>query len=253
MPTNPATDPNADDSALPDLRVKRFELPVKESAGHQFGRAEAEVIQFGDEEPMVSSFPFGGCQVCDTRPKAKVIGDAIHVEDPCLYPDGITTKITLAVPSGKLLVSDDLRPVYNWSREDLACYNTTLGQAQAIEAMAAIGCAYGPASNCSLGLYRTGQDRYIVASPSIDFDNDEVQSPPEETRMAHICTDLWAYSIADFEHWRSNGGDPESLDWGDTVVTVPPGVYQFTHHSGERSFDADSGETVVFADIERIA
>lgn len=135
----------------------------------------------------------------------------------------------------------------------LVDYNCVLGRARAITAMAAIGCAFGPASDRSLGLYGTEPDRYIIATPWINFDNDETLSIPEETCLAHICTDIWSYAIADYEHWLSMGGDPETLDSGDTIVNVTPGTYQFVHHSGERGFDVDSGGTVIFAHVERIA
>jgi hypothetical protein len=60
-------------------------------------------------------------------------------------------------------------------------------------------------------------------------------------------------AAADYEYWLSMGGDPETLDSGDTVVHVTPGTYQFVHHSGERGFDIDSDETVIFAHVERMA
>ncbi|MCZ1021106.1 hypothetical protein [Streptomyces noursei] len=181
----------------------------------------------------------------------RVVEDAVEVVDPCPYPDGITTTITLDVPSGKLLVTDDLRPVFNWDDNVIADYNTVLGQAQAVEAMAAVGCAYGPVGNSCPGLYRTGPDSYIIASPR--YDDDDNPSIPESTRLAGICTNLWAYSLADFEHWKAKGGDPAELGWTGTVVDVPPGAYRFTHHSGERGFDSDSLETVIFAHIECVA
>lgn len=226
-------------------------LPLKAN-GHAISRhSEVKVIRLTDGgEPMV--FDVGsGCAVCDQRPTFRVTEDAVHVQDPCPYPDGITTSVTLDVPSGKMIVTDDLRPVYDWDYgADLASYNSTLGKAQAIEAMAAVGCAYGPTGNCGLGLYRVGPDSYIIASPG--YDDDDIPSLPESDRLAGIITDLWAYSCADFEHWQSRGGDPAKLGWTDTVVDVPPGTYRFVHHSGERGFDRDAAGTVVFAHVERV-
>ncbi|MFB6881428.1 hypothetical protein ACFCY8_11385 [Streptomyces noursei] len=212
---------------------------------------EVDVFRLSeDREPYVSGAAYN-CAVCDARPVFRVGEDAVEVVDPCPYPEGITTTITLDVPSGKLLVSDSLRPVYNWDSNAVADYNTVLGQAQAVEAMAAIGCAFGPVGNSCPGLYRTGPDSYIIASPRRD-ENDN-PSLPEDACLASICTDLWAYSLADYEHWQARGGDPDKLGWTDTVVDVPPGTYRFTHHSGERGFDHDSLETVIFAHIECVA
>jgi hypothetical protein len=116
--------------------------------------------------------------------------------------------------------------------------------------MAAIGCAYGPVSNSCPGLYRTGPDTYVIANPDCE---EESPSLSDDTLLAGICTDLWAYSIPDFEHWTSRGGTAEKLNGAETIVEVRPGTYRFTHHSGERGFDPHAPETVIFAHVERIA
>ncbi|WP_432156897.1 hypothetical protein [Streptomyces sp. bgisy153] len=225
-------------------------LPLQAN-GHLISRkTEVEVLRIDGREPFVSGIAYS-CAICDSRPKLQVTEDAVQVQDPCPYEAGITTEITLSVPSGKILVTDDLRPVYDWGDGAFASYNSVLGQAQVIEAMAAIGCAYGPVGNSCPGLYRTGPDSYIIASPR--YDEDDNPSLPEDTCLANICTDVWAYSIADFEHWQARGGDSAKLGWTDTVVTVPPGTYRFIHHSGERDFDPYAAETVIFAHVERIA
>ncbi|GGS85211.1 hypothetical protein GCM10010156_49780 [Planobispora rosea] len=230
------------------MRVETLPL---EANGHLISRkSQVKVLRpFDGEKPLILSAEYC-CAVCGAWPTFAITKDTVRVQEPCPYPDGITTTITLAVPSGKLLVTDDLRPVYDWNDESFASYNTALGKAQAIEAMAAIGCAYGPTSNCGLGLYRTGPDSYIIATASLDeADN---PSPPDSACLASICTDLWAYSCADFEHWKARGGDPGTLDWSDTVVDVAPGTYRFIHHSGERGFDRDAIGTVIWAHVERI-
>ncbi|MCX4682353.1 hypothetical protein OG413_45040 [Streptomyces sp. NBC_01433] len=217
--------------------------------GHSLpGASEVTVIQLEGHEPLVSG-P-SRCAICGIYPKLRVTDDSVEVQDPCPYPNGITTDITLIVPSGKLLVTDDLRPVYDWQDDAAADYNTALGQAQVVEAMAAIGCAYGPVRNSCPGLYRTGPDSYIIASPRCDEDDNP--SLPEDTCLASICTDLWAYSIADFEHWKAQGGNPDELGWSDSVIDVAPGTYRFTHHTGEHGFDHYADETVIFAHIKRL-
>ncbi|WP_432156065.1 hypothetical protein [Streptomyces sp. bgisy153] len=226
-------------------------MPLKAN-GHVLSRTgEVEVSRmFDDMEPIVSGGAGYVCTVCNRPPTYRFTDDAVHVQEPCPYPDGITTTITISVPSGKLLVSDDLRPVFNWDDADPMSYETTLGKAQATWQMAGVGCAYGPADNCGLDLYRTGPDSYVIASPRIDEDGNP--SLPESDCLTSICTDLWAYSCADFEHWKARGGDPTALGWSDTVVDVPPGEYRFIHHSGERGFDRDSADTVIYAHVERI-
>ncbi|WP_328372988.1 hypothetical protein OG800_49460 (plasmid) [Streptomyces sp. NBC_00445] len=219
--------------------------------GHVIARQnEATVLRVDGLQPLVSGVAHR-CAVCDRRPEFEITEDAVQVQDPCPYPDGITTEITLSVPSGKIIVTDNLRPIYRVDVDAFACYNSTLGQAQVVEAMAAIGCAYGPVGNTCPGLYRTGPDSYVIAKPRHD-DHDN-PSLPEEACLATICTNLWAYSIADFEHWKARGGDPDKLGWSETIVDVPPGTYRFIHHSGERGFDRDGPDTVIFAHIELIA
>jgi len=226
-------------------------LPLNPN-GHLISHTgDVDVLRLpGEGAPMIV-MDARDCAVCDQRPALRIDADAVYAQDPCPYPEGITTTITLDVPSGKIIVTDDLRPFYDWDERTFAGYNSTLGQAQAIEAMAAVGCAYGPVGNSCPGLYRVGPDEYVIASP--EYDEDENPSLPDSDRLAAICTDLWAYSIADFEHWKSRGGDPAKLGWSDNVVDVPPGTYRFVHHSGERTFDRDAAGTVVFADIQRIA
>ncbi|MEV7123916.1 hypothetical protein [Kitasatospora griseola] len=200
--------------------------------------------------PRLIAGIYSRCAQCGEQPEVEVEGDAVRAQSPCALPDGITTAITLEVPSGKLVVEDDLRHVYRCGDGDFADYNSVLGQAQVIEAMAAIGCAYGPVGNSCPGLYRTGEDTYVIASPR--YDEDDNPSLPEKDRLAGIVTDLWAYSIADLEDFKRRGGDVDALGWTATVVDVPPGTYRFTHHTGEVGFDHYADDTVVFAHIERV-
>ncbi|MFK0047755.1 hypothetical protein ACIQU4_27440 [Streptomyces sp. NPDC090741] len=226
-------------------------LPL-EANGHILsfsGKTEAEVY-FLAGIPQVSGVAYG-CGVCDERPKYQVTDTAIKVENPCPYPEGLTTEITLEVPSGKIVVTDGLSPLYSYDDSGLASYNSALGQAEAIRAMAAAGCAYGPVGNSCPGLYRTGPDTYVVARPG--YDEDDNPDLPEDDCFAGIVTDLWAYSIADFDHWKSRGGDPDTLGWTVSVVDITPGTYRFTHHTGERGFNGDAPGAVVFAHVERIA
>lgn len=187
------------------------------------------------------------CAICGDRPDFYVEDGFVCVREPCAYPDGIASLITLEVPSGRIIVTDDLRPMYQVDDGDLD-YNTALGQHVYMQRMAAQGCAYGPVGNSCPGLYRTGRDTYVIASP----DYDEATDAPvgvEGKILASITTDLWAYSIADFGHWRAKGGG--SVRGAFALVPVPAGVYRFTHHTGERGFDHDA-RPLVFADIARV-
>ncbi|MFD9690379.1 hypothetical protein ACFXPX_36685 [Kitasatospora sp. NPDC059146] len=227
-------------------------LPL-DSNGHLFIRKDKlDVYLVDDEEPLIVLGGTPYCLYCDEKVELTVRDGSVQTEEPCRYADGITTVITLEVPSGKMVVRDNLSPVYDFDVDSQvrASYYSALGKAQAIEALAAIGCAYGPVGNSCPGLYRTGPDRYIIAGSALDEDGDAVDLPGEVC-LTTVCTDVWAYSIADHDHWRSRGGDPARQRVA--VVEVPPGTYRFTHHSGERGFDQHSEERVIFAHVERIA
>lgn len=232
------------------MRVELLPLRANE---HLISR-ETELTVYhtpdGGEPLVVSGGMVSHCAWCDRLPDLRLTEDAVEAEGPCPYPDGITTEIEIDVPSGKLLVTDDLRPVFDWAGTS-ASYNSVLGQAQAIAAMAELGCAYGPVGNSCPGLYCTGDDSYVIATPYRGGDGKPAL--PESARLASVVTDLWAYSIADYEHWQKQGGDPGQLGWADTVVHVPPGRYRFTHHTGEKGFRDTTSETTVFADVRRVA
>jgi hypothetical protein len=211
-------------------------------------------------EPYIPELTFSRCGNCDYQLELDYTDHAVSVRKPCPYPDGITSVITLAVPSGKLIVTDDLRPLYNWrdsggnDPEWMADYNSALGRHQAIAVMAQAGCAFGPVGNSDPGLYRTGDATFAIASPALNEDTDKEIPPKGWERLAGIITDLWAYSIADYGDWLARGGDPAtlSLGWKEEIVEVPPGTYEFTCHTGERSFDRDAPGTVIYADIRRL-
>ncbi|WP_446047621.1 hypothetical protein [Streptomyces olivaceus] len=202
------------------------------------------------EGPMVEGAYFR-CADCDRELVYVVRDDAVYVQEPCPHPNGITTQTTFEVPSGRLIVSDDLRDVYDVDFAAGASYNTALGQAQVVEAMAALGCAFGHVGNTSPSLYRAQErDSYLIAAPGHD---DQDASSLHEC-LAEIDTTLWAYALADFEDWKAKGGAVRQKLLGKhTVVDITPGTYRITHHSGERGFDRYAAETVVFARIERIA
>ena len=246
-------------------------LPLDQN-GHLFGKGDSvQVHRFTAEEtkriserapergtiaPMISDHLFSySCAWCDAWKDFQVIGDVVKQPEPCPFPEGITTTTYLAVPSGKIVVYDDLRYVYDGFHDTFASYNSALGQHQVIEAFAKLGCAFGPVSNTCPDLFRTGEDMYAIASLEYDDDERELKRilPDGWTRLGGVITDLCAYSIADHDDYLAKGG---SLDTGrgtgPDVVEVPPGTYRFTHHTGERGFDHYAPGTVIFAHIERI-
>ncbi len=239
-----------------DEEQRQLKLPL-EPNGHDLIRdpefpVEVHRLEIEGKEPVTTiRHIFYRCTVCGEYPDVEVTDDSVIVKNPCPCPNGIITETILPVPSGKIIVTDDLRSIYDgFKKEGLADYNTALGQAQVIEAMADLGCAFGCVLNTCPGLYKAGTDRYIIANFEYDEKTDGLPSE-EENLLAGIITDLWAYSIADYEDWKSRGGTPENTGCY-TVVDIPPGNYKFTYHGGEPGFDPHGEGTVIFAHIEKV-
>jgi len=163
-----------------------FDLPLIEN-GHVFSRPGEKpmaTVMLRDAlfEPMVIR-PGYNCMVCDAHPEFVVHSDRVEIPEPCPYPQGFTTVTRLSVPSGRIVVADSLRPQYDDLKSTtdeqgrtvrFASYNSDLGVAQVVEAMAAIGCAFGMVLNTCPSFYRTPTpDSYVVANfycPDADDD-----------------------------------------------------------------------------------
>ncbi len=199
------------------------------------------------------------CALCGDFIEERATPDAVHFDTPCPAAGGMTTVIRLEVPSGKIVVDDDMRPLFDgFDHDRFASYNSVRGQAQVITATAGDKCAFGPVGNSCPGLWKVGEDAYIIARMPYDDDEDsdtegeEIPSPADAQRLASICTDLWAYSIVDYDEWVRRGGDPEDMPNMAEIVEIPAGTYEFTHHSGELAFDGDA-DHVVWADIRKVS
>jgi hypothetical protein len=222
------------------------------------------------------------CAVCDAYPSFSVEIDAtgepvtLVAKTTCELTEGIPMVIEIAVPSGKMIVTDHLSPTFDF---DLLNYNSKAGQAEAQQIMAAQGCAFGPVGNTSPWLLKTGVGAMVIANLDEDLEPEELGHVTGD-RLAFICTDMWAYSIADLDHfvatarakfeaateaqrltltrdelfdWAVQPGDPreriDKLGWTVSVVDVAPGTYRFTHHTGEKDYDRDAWP-VTYAHIE---
>lgn len=227
--------------------------------GHQIWGADSmRALVFGPDGPGAGSVILldtaFACELCGVRAPLEVSADGVRATQPCPRPDNTTT-ITLAVPSGRIVVRDDLRPVFDVpddAARAMLSYNTKAGQAQYIRAMAEAGCAYGPVGNTCPSLYRTGPDSYVIATPDYDDDGEAV-TPPGWQELASICTNLWAYSIADHDRWVALGGPGHTKPRPPVVVDVAPGTYQFVHHTGAPDFDFSAPGPVIYAHITRIS
>ncbi len=198
------------------------------------------------------------CSWCDEYCRYEVVDEnTIQTTTECPYADGIQTTVEVDVPSGRLLVDDDLRPVIDYEIDQDAGYNSRLGQAQVVEGYAREANAfYGPTLNTSPSLYEIEPGRYVIANGEWDDDTDEwVPLSLGGKAIAGVCTDLWAFTMVDYEQWLAKGGKPIEEDdkYGTrSVVEIPAGRYRMVYHGGEKDFDFDAMGEVIFAHIERI-
>ncbi len=173
---------------------------------------------------------------------------------PCKFPDGLLpNEWELNVPSGKLVVANDLRKLFPLAEDADFDVNTNLGCRQTASAYAAIGLSHAFVGNTCPGVFRCKNGTYKIASePSEDrWDNEKKEyvllDPKPEfdgERVAGICTDLWWYSICDHDEFtrRCKRFKPRKRDFGIKIVDVEPGVYRFRHNDWKE--DDASGETI---------
>lgn len=219
------------------------------------GEAKVFVDTFEGKGSYVTALSLtNSCRHCDEYISWELdeSGEGLIAKTPCQFPNGITQYIDIKVSSGKIIVGNDLRPVFDGFKEGFPSYNTSVGQAAVVKKYAAQGCAYGPVGNSCPSLYRHEDGKYSIASIYSEEADDAVEEAYGES-LAWICTDLWAYHIADYAVYLERGGEPiEEQHWaGPFVIDFPNGTYRFHHHTWEKDFNHD-GETTVYTTIERV-
>lgn len=144
------------------------------------------------------------------------------VGPPCPYPKGLgSTEWELNVPSGRIVVANDLREFFPLtygddhipsSNTDMGCHITTLEHAKD-------GLSHAYVGNSCPGVYKVGDGSFKIGRGKA------------KDMVASICTTLWWYSMCDAEEFERRslrfGGSLESASA--EVIDVKPGVYRFTH------------------------
>jgi hypothetical protein len=192
------------------------------------------------------------CTTCSQRMRLAFDGRGfVWTGKPCEFADGVVTEWELNVPSGKIVVANDLRTWFP-SDEDydvngmLGCHLTTLGYAK-------VGMAHGFVGNTCPDVYRDGDDKFVIGSYHEELWNRETKEDypnpepcPWGESVANVCTDLWWYSIVDhdelvrrWEHYTPEDDREKYMEgWTVHVVDVRPGVYKFRQEQG---IDRDEG------------
>lgn len=188
----------------------------------------------------------GPCYWCGENPVATYDGAVVRTTTECPLADGFTTTTELVVTSGKIVVADDMSSTY-FVDDINATLNTAAGRALYAKKSAALGCAFAYVGDHGPSLYRTGPDTYIIAGSGHTPTYDRIE--PDGERLTDILLDARAYSIADHDDFLTKGGELDE-DYTE-VVEVPNGVYTFSCHRDEASFDFDSDKVKVFTTITR--
>lgn len=187
-------------------------------------------------------------------------GQVLRIEGAsCEFSKGLPlTEFELNVPSGKLVIANDLRDLFP-ILEDHFDVNTQWGCRQTTLAYSAIGMAHGTVGNSCPGVYQCEDGTLKIANPPSDehWDGKDwvaVQPKPkfEGKRIAGITTDLWWYSICDYDDFkrRCRHFKKKASEFNAKVVKVVPGVYRFRHDDEARGHRG-RGECV-FARFERV-
>lgn len=185
--------------------------------------------------------------------EAETNGAMIRIKGACTLSDGFPpNEWELNVPSGKIVIANDLRQLFP-VMGDRNINKLTEQRATSLD-YAATGMSHGFVGNSCPGVYQTGKVKYKVANHS-----------KSKRRVAGICTDLWWYSMCDLdefkrrcEHFRSQilkeGAKGDLVEvalkhWGCTVIDVVPGVYRFRHFD---EVSDDYRKQIVYATFERV-
>ena len=178
-----------------------------------------------EAEPLEISGGIEGCSYCGQRVKYVFDGEWRVEGLPCPHPDGLpTTTWELNIPSGKIVVANDLRDLFPMSRE-CQSVNLVVGRHETQLAYAEVGMSHGSVGNTCPDVWRKEEGSYLIANgPPEDYKNyrcfkgedGEWQEETEEwaegeyelelskygQQVASVCTDLWWYSIVDYDEYH---------------------------------------------------
>lgn len=181
------------------------------------------------------------CFDCGKEIELEFNGKEFRCKNPCEYPDGLVYEIELNVPSGKMVVANDLR---NWWRV-VGSYNVNnhMGCCLTTKRYAEAGMAHAFVGNTCPSVYRIRKDKFVIGV------NNGRKNPVKGARtVASVCTDLWWYSIVDYNDFVSRMKS-EPGKYREDVVECKPGVYRFKHvyHLQDRN---DYENPQVFTEID---
>lgn len=167
------------------------------------------------------------------------------------------TVVEIAVPSGKLIASDDLRmgPLEVDPQQSL---NYGAGLDAYSQLFSKYNVAYAFVGNTCPKITRNSEG--LIQIVSLDWNKNTRESilTDGEVAISSICTDVWATMITDYDFWLACGGktvEKANEDYSVqkfSVIEVTPGKYRWTVYSHADDFDSDASGRIVFAKLELI-
>jgi len=206
------------------------------------------------DPPMKLSSCFVQCFECSRDVEFYFDGFKFVAAEECPYPNGMPPiDIELNIPSGKMVVANDLRDLF----PVIGGYNVnyTEGIRQTIVQYAEAGLAHGFVGNTCPSVFQytdgfnfsIGTQGYIEGTEDNDWEDTPVPLEGKEA-VAGICTDLWWYSICDYDEFVKRAGCEPGEGECD-VVECLPGVYKFSnryHMVDEKPY----GDPKTYVEIE---
>lgn len=174
------------------------------------------------------------CSECGQSLIFETNGKKLKCTTPCPYPNGYPDIVfELNVPSGKMVVANDLRAKFCV----VGNYDImgTFGIAQTSLKYAESGLAHAFVGNTCPTMYKFSDTKFTIGVQGVPKSRGK-----KARRVASICTDLWWYSIADYDEFQKRYQmKPEDYKQGCfdiDIVKCTPGVYRFTHryHKADR-------------------
>ncbi len=212
-------------------------------------RVLVPVAESGPEYiPMRSSCLYQ-CYECGKDIKLATNGSEVICVNPCAYPNGIGPIVTeINIPSGQFVAANDLRELFPVVGD--FSINHIIGMKLTAEQYAEQGMAHGFVGNTCPSVWRRLNKKkpnssFVIGSGAYNRKTDEAKPIRYHESVANICTDLWWYSIADYEDYMRRqtavNFDEVAVDdyedavskaldaFGAEAVSCRPGVYRFTH------------------------
>lgn len=162
------------------------------------------------------------CPECSEQIALEFNGKHFRCCNPCKYPKGMPPyDIFLNVPSGKMVVANDLREYFPVIGD--YSVNYAEGCKKTTEMYAAVGMAHAMVLSTCPSMYKVSDRKFVIGVGT------ERNRPVKGARqVASICTDLWWYSIVDYDQFVARAGREPQGTW-EQIVKVEPGVYRFRH------------------------